>query len=82
MPDKVSDPPSGWLVRVRTTGTGGGAVYEEFWMAAFSDKGAAVEAVKQKLSTTQGQSVDAVKKPPAREIREQGLAGGEIKQHV
>jgi hypothetical protein len=82
MPDKVSDQPSGWLVRVRTTGAGGGAVYEEFWMAAFSDKGAAVEAVKQKLSTTPDQPVDAVKKLPAREIKDQGLAGGEIKQHL
>ena len=46
------------------------------------DKGTAVEAVKQKLSTRPDQPVDAVKKLPAKEIEGQGLAPGEIKQHV
>ena len=82
MPDKISDQTSGWLVRVRTAAVGGGSVYEGFWMAAFSDKGTAVEAVKQKLSTRPDQPVDAVKKLPAKEIKGQGLAPGEIKQHV
>ena len=81
MTDKASDQ-TGWVVRVTTATLVSDPVTETFWVAAISDKTAAVEAVMMKCSTTPDQAVEAVKELSANEIKGQGLAPGEIKQHV
>jgi hypothetical protein len=73
MTEKASDQ-TGWVVRVDTFPLGGGPVSETFWLAAVTDKAAAVEAVKRKCSTTPDQAVEAVKELPANEIKGQKSA--------